>query len=248
MSDFSGFVQAGLQLGLNSVLFKINRGIFNPTLPDGTTLPDIIAQATIEEHHIDEMEITEHPVQQGAMVTDHAFKRPAEVTLHLGWSNSPSSSGSLVNSAIAAAASVSPAVTTGANVYGLASGVMGLQSALDGSAATQIAAIYQSLLQLQESRALFDLYTGKRAYHNMICKTLSTTTDAKSEHSLPITMVCKQIILVNTQLVSLPAATQADPSATASPVNKGTQSVSSVSSAAQAKLLNSLPKSVPGVD
>lgn len=49
----------------------------------------IIAQATIEEEHRDEMIITEHPVENGATISDHAFKRPSELALRLGWSGSP---------------------------------------------------------------------------------------------------------------------------------------------------------------
>ena len=48
----------------------------------------IVAQATIEERHHDELTITDHPVEMGANISDHAFLRPAEVTIHCGWSNS----------------------------------------------------------------------------------------------------------------------------------------------------------------
>lgn len=36
----------------------------------------IIPDVTIEEVHTDELELTQHPVQQGAAITDHAFKKP----------------------------------------------------------------------------------------------------------------------------------------------------------------------------
>lgn len=50
----------------------------------------IVPQATIEEKHSDDLEITEHPVQLGAAITDHAYKKPAELTIQMGFSNSPS--------------------------------------------------------------------------------------------------------------------------------------------------------------
>lgn len=46
------------------------------------------ADVTIEEQHVDRMRITEHPVEQGAAITDHAYKMPAQVTIRAGWSNS----------------------------------------------------------------------------------------------------------------------------------------------------------------
>ena len=48
----------------------------------------IVAQATVEEVHTDELTITDHPVEMGANISDHAFLRPAEVTIRCGWSNS----------------------------------------------------------------------------------------------------------------------------------------------------------------
>lgn len=53
----------------------------------------IVAQVTIEEIHHDEVVITEHPVERGAAIADHAFKRPAEVVITAGWSNSDPASG-----------------------------------------------------------------------------------------------------------------------------------------------------------
>lgn len=227
--SFTGFVNAALQVGLNSIVIKPVRGIYGVQLPNGSTLPDIIAQATFEEKHTDDLEITEHPVEQGAMISDHAYKRPAKLVMNLGWSNSPSSSGSLINGLIAGAAANSRTVNTIANVGGLVQGALGIQSALNGSDANQIQAIYQSLLRLQEARALFVIYTAKRVYVNMVCESLVTETDFKSANALPITMTCKQVILVNTQTVQLPKATQATPQATASPIDKGTKTLAPVS-------------------
>ena len=252
MSAFTGFVQAGLQMGLDTILIKPKRGLFNIRSQAGnvtTIYPDIKAQATFEERHIDELEVTDHPVQQGAMISDHAFKRPAEVTLHLGWSNSPTPVGGLLNPAISAnlaiatGASLNGTVAGATNLYSLGSGVMGLQTALNGQALDQISDIYQSLLQLQVERALFDIYTGKRHYTNMICKTLAAETDFKTAHSLPITMVCKQVILVNTQTVVLPKGSQLNPQNTASTANKGTQPTAAVSTLEELKLLKSYPRS-----
>ena len=50
----------------------------------GTIIPDVV----IEEHHLDELMITDHPAEIGATVSDHAFKKPAEVDMKIGFSNS----------------------------------------------------------------------------------------------------------------------------------------------------------------
>ena len=45
----------------------------------------ITADVTVEEIHIDQMNITRHPIERGAEITDHAFKRPASVRIRAGW-------------------------------------------------------------------------------------------------------------------------------------------------------------------
>jgi Dit-like tail protein len=48
---------------------------------------DLQAEITISEDHDDELMITEHPVEFGAIMSDHAYKRPPEVRVRVGWSN-----------------------------------------------------------------------------------------------------------------------------------------------------------------
>ena len=46
------------------------------------------AEVTVEELHDDDLVITQHPVEQGAIISDHAYKLPPEVRIRCGWSNS----------------------------------------------------------------------------------------------------------------------------------------------------------------
>jgi len=55
-------------------------------LPHRRSIGGIVAQVTIDEQASDDIQITEHPVEQGAPIADHAFKRPANVTIRAGWS------------------------------------------------------------------------------------------------------------------------------------------------------------------
>lgn len=54
----------------------------------GRNIGGIVANVTVSEEHNDEIEITQHPVESGAPITDHSFKKPPTVTLRIGWSNS----------------------------------------------------------------------------------------------------------------------------------------------------------------
>lgn len=59
-------------------------------LRTGRSIGTIIPQCTVEERARDELAITEHPVQSGAAITDHAYKIPTTVTARYSWSNSGS--------------------------------------------------------------------------------------------------------------------------------------------------------------
>ncbi|WP_151823849.1 phage baseplate protein [Acinetobacter bereziniae] len=52
------------------------------------TIMGLFADVTIEEQHSDELNITEHPVEIGSPISDHAYMNPPEVTIKLGWSES----------------------------------------------------------------------------------------------------------------------------------------------------------------
>ena len=45
----------------------------------------IQADAVITERHIDNVEITDQPVEQGSLISDHAYRCPSELTLTYYW-------------------------------------------------------------------------------------------------------------------------------------------------------------------
>jgi hypothetical protein len=56
--------------------------------PSARAIGMIFADVTVEESHRDEVIITQHPVEGGGVITDHAYKRPAEIEIRCGFSNS----------------------------------------------------------------------------------------------------------------------------------------------------------------
>lgn len=194
-----GFVVAAASLGLDSILIRPKRA-----------MGPIVAQVTIEEVHDDELEITEHPVEQGAAISDHAFKKPARLRIRCAWSNSPSA----------------PSLVGGV-VGGLQATVSGVQSLVTGNTATSVRDVYAKLLKLQTDRIRFDVTTGKRNYTDMLIKALSVTTDKESENALIVTATLQQVIVVQTRTVavSAPAANQAAPASTQPITDSGTKSL-----------------------
>ncbi len=66
---------------LVSILVRVPRGIQGPNA-------FIIPDAAVEETSRNDLQITEHPVELGSTISDHAFMKPREVTLRWSWSNS----------------------------------------------------------------------------------------------------------------------------------------------------------------
>lgn len=79
----TNFIPNGITILEASVL-----GLLSPVLFMQRNMGGIVADVTVEEEHADELVITEHPVEQGASITDHSYKRPSSCTITAGWSNS----------------------------------------------------------------------------------------------------------------------------------------------------------------
>lgn len=62
----------------------IGDALFAPPRVIGTIIPDVL----IEEVLRFELEITQHPVERRAPITDHSYRRPTEISMRVGWSNS----------------------------------------------------------------------------------------------------------------------------------------------------------------
>ena len=81
---------ASLPYSLEALLLGRARSI--TTAGGASIIPDVV----ISELHDDEVTLTQHPVDTGSPVSDHAVVQPATVTCVFGWSDSSR----LINSAI----------------------------------------------------------------------------------------------------------------------------------------------------
>ncbi|KWF81310.1 hypothetical protein WL94_28495 [Burkholderia cepacia] len=176
--------------------------ILDVTLIGSKRIGSVTIAASIEEVYSDEVVVTEHPVETGAPVNDHAFMRPREILMKCGWSNAD-------YEALLGAAVVS-FDDTGANTM---------------STGTYVDAVYSQLLQIQSVRQPIDVVSTRRKYSNMLITGLSVVTDQKSGSALMLTASLKQVIIVSTQAAKLPPrANQANPAATAETQNAGVKS------------------------
>lgn len=155
-----------------------------------------VGLCTITESHTDRLVITDHPVEYGANISDHAYKEPMRVNIEFAY-NAYSSIGQVVTSL----------VDTGS---------------LDLPSNNEM---YQRFLSLQESRKTFDIITGKRKYTNMLIETLEEETATDTENILRINLQCREIITVYTEITEADKKKQDDPGNTGGGSNKGTKSL-----------------------
>lgn len=83
-----GGVGVGVSISAPAPSFVLPFSNWTPALfiPYRRSIGGIVAQVTIEEQHIDALQITDHPVEASAPVSDHAFALPQQVNITAGWS------------------------------------------------------------------------------------------------------------------------------------------------------------------
>jgi hypothetical protein len=100
-----------------------------------------------------------------------------------------------------------------------------------------VSEMYQSFLDMQSSRVLLDILTGKRTYGNMLIEAIEEMTERESENMLGLNLHCRQVILAYTSSQKV--------SSLDTPVNQGFQQPFD-----SVKLGNSVAgiKSIPGIN
>lgn len=196
---------AGLSVALQSIVFPRGFG----------------ADITVSEQHSDILTVTENPVQQGAAITDHAFKRPAELKVKVGYSDSSPLATQGIGLGVIGAATAYAAIA-GGNLVSSLNSTAGLSLAAAAVSVDYVEAVYNLFLILQSSRQPFGLITGKRIYNNLLITELNTTTTEEWENSMILEVGLREIILVSTQTVSVPpSANMANPASNSATTNSG---------------------------
>lgn len=162
----------------------------------GIMVPSVV----VSEKHSDTLEITEHPVEKpttsgAGFVADHAYRRPSEVVMEVGFAGGGSLLDLLDTSNIGISLGMSPKE------------------------------VYASFLEMQSNRELLDVITGKRQYSNMLLRTIEVTTDKTTENVLSAVLTLRELILTSTTTVQVADKTDMAQGASTSPTqNAGVKS------------------------
>ena len=141
-------------------------------------LGDMWIEVTFDEKTVDEYQITNHPVETGGVISDHMFRLPTRYTLRGGFF------GNGLFNTIRIIGNVFYNLDKNKTLFGQ----------------TLLQSQYTTLLEMQQSKQLFNIVTPKRIYKNMAIKSISVETDIDTENVLNYTVECVEIIQAKTSI------------------------------------------------
>jgi hypothetical protein len=154
----------------------------------GTTSQMYVPDAVMRVEHQQEAHITEHPVQTGANISDHAYAMPARVTLDIG-----------ISDAMAAyTSSYAP------------NAVPWVGAAVSSKPSKSVNA-FATISSWVTGRVLVTLGTRLKVYSNMMVESIAPEETNKTKTSLRCRVTFKQVFIANVQQVAasaLPQTTQ----------------------------------------
>jgi len=143
-----------------------------------TTQGNYVFDAYFSINHESNLAITEHPIQTGASISDHAYMEAQSVTFEIGMSD--------VMKDISAS-SVSP---------------------FTGTSSSRSVNAYTVLRQLQKDRIPLDAITRLGTYNNMLIESISAPDDNKTLFGLKATVTLKEIFVVSVTTVKISKRSQ----------------------------------------
>lgn len=149
-----------------------------------TNIGGFFFDAILRTEHISSLRITEHPVQDGASLSDHAFKMPEVITLEIGMSDA-------MDSFIPGQFG-----TGGANILNNLFRLPGL-NLIPGMSSTGSKSInaFKTLKSIQAARIPLTVVTRLDIYKNMLIEHIAARDDFKTATGLRAIATLKQIII-----------------------------------------------------
>jgi hypothetical protein len=138
--------------------------------------------AVISESHVNEVSLTNNPVELGAEITDHAVVQPKKLNIVAQVSDTPLG--------LAAFGQIVDLVT-------------GLFGSSTSENITRTNAAYNAIVQLQEAREPIELQTKLKLYTNMIITNVSVQQDKNTSRIVRMSIDVQQVIITQSEIVQL---------------------------------------------
>ena len=143
---------------------------------------DIQLDAVISESHVNEVSLTNNPVELGAEITDHAVVQPKRLNIVAQVSDTPMG------------------LAAFGQIVDLVTGLFGT-STTDNI--TRSNAAYNAIVQLQEAREPIELQTKLKLYTNMIITNVSVQQDKNTSRIVRMSIDVQQVIITQSEIVQL---------------------------------------------
>lgn len=167
----------------------------------GPPLAFLVFDGSINESYRSPVRVTQHPVEEGADITDHVQVLPRSITINGIISDSPL-----------------PLQTLSFEAFTSGLGSSALAETLGSATRSQLA--YEELERIKNSRRPFEVVTGLDVFSPVVMSNLVVNRNARTGRALNFSMTVREIVIVSTELVSEDLGRQtADPLGT--PVELG---------------------------
>jgi Dit-like phage tail protein len=143
----------------------------------------VILDALVKETIQTKLQVTTHPVELGANITDHAIIQPKKYTLEGVVTDTPRLQDRLSRSIVDPVTSLFGSTTT--------------------KSSTRSLSAYKTLVRLQDSREPFDISTGYDIIRNVLIESLDSSRDKDTSRALFFTATLIQINIVETQITAV---------------------------------------------
>jgi hypothetical protein len=151
-------------------------------------IDSVTLDASVSETHAAEVEVTDHPVEKGANISDHARPKARTLTIEGIVTNTP------------LAPDQAPESTTPTNIR--ANGRTVYDSRAPAYDGTRAGRAYRDLLALTEGK-LITVVTGIESLENMQVTSISVPRDSKTGQALHFTIQLKQVVQVSNATAKL---------------------------------------------
>lgn len=170
----------------------------------GVEISGFALDATVQEVHTSEAEVTENAVEEGAPVGDHIDVKPRTIQIEGLVSDTPLNLGATLQGAGTTAGQIigrKIGGTIGQQAGAIGAGALiGLLLNRSGSSTKNA---YDHFRNLQTTRISFDVITGIQEYKNMVLTSLTVTRDTSTGKSLRFSASCKEIRIVKNETVNI---------------------------------------------
>lgn len=155
--------------------------------PTTTSIGTLKLDAALTETHTADVDVTDHPVEQGADISDHRRPKPRTLTIEGFVTNTPMP------------AETAESVQRGLVRNGQTVGTFQSRSTLEP---TRSGEAYETLLSFREGD-LLTVVTTMETLEDMAITALSVPRDAKTGQALRFSVTLKQVIIVSSKRVKV---------------------------------------------